>query len=50
MKKLEQNESIYYMDEYEEFFLKFPYIFSETTLSLYSYKLYKFMKLCYNHF
>ncbi len=27
MKKQKQNESIYYMNEYEKLFLKFPYIF-----------------------
>ncbi len=50
MKKQKQNESIYYMNEYNKFFLKFPYIFSKTTLSLYFYKLYKFMKISYNPF
>ncbi len=35
---------------YEKFFLKFPYIFSKTTLGLYFYKSYKFMKICYNCF
>ncbi len=38
------------MNEYEKFFLKFPYIVSKTTLRLYLYKLYKFMKICYNNF
>ncbi len=38
------------MDKYKKFFLKFPYIFSKTTLSLYFYKLYKFMKIYYNRF
>ncbi len=38
------------MNEYEKFFLKFPYIFSKTTFSLYFYKLYKFMIICYNRF
>ncbi len=28
------------MNEYEKIFLKFPYMFSKTTLSLYLYKLY----------
>ncbi len=47
MKKQKQNESIYYMGKYEKFLLKFPYIFSKTTFSLYFYKLYKFMKIYY---
>ncbi len=38
------------MNENEKFFLKFPYIFSKTTFSLCFYKLYKFMKICYNRF
>ncbi len=38
------------MNEYENPPLKFPYIFSKTTLSLYFYKLYKLMKICYNCF
>ncbi len=28
---------IYYMNEHEKFFLKFPYIFSKTNLRLFSY-------------
>ncbi len=50
LKKQKQNASIYYMSKYEKFLLKFPYIFSKTTLGLYFYKLYKFMKIWYNHF
>ncbi len=38
------------MNEWEQFFLKFRYIFSKTTLRLYFYKLYKFMKICYDCF
>ncbi len=38
------------MNEYEKFFLKLPDIFSKTTLSLYFYKPYKFIKICYNCF
>ncbi len=50
MKKPKQNESIYYMNEYEKFSLEFLHIFSKTTLSLYFYRLYKFMKICYDRF
>ncbi len=50
VKKEKQNERTYYMNEYEKFFLKSPYIFSKTTHTLYFYKLYKFMKICYNCF
>ncbi len=41
---------IYCTNECEKFFLKFPYIFSETTSAYIFYKLYKFMKICYNCF
>ncbi len=41
---------IYYINEYEKFFLEFLHIFSKTVLSLYCYKLYKFMKIWYNRF
>ncbi len=48
--KQKQNKSTYYLNEYEKFFLKFPYIFSKPSLSFNFYKLYRFMKICYNRF
>ncbi len=41
---LRKNRNKMKVYEYEKFFLTFPHIFSKTTLGLYFYKLYKFMK------